>query len=268
MFSNKHKPIQVAILVLLMVGLSCLVKPQPVSGQDATPTRVPDYKMSVARTFGYSAAGQIRGNFRLTVVGPEQNIRQVVFLIDGQAIGKVTQPPFQMDIQTQDYPEGVHTLSAEVSTTDGNITRVQGGTYNFVSSQQQWSGLLTVIGVIFGILILIVAIGFLFTYLTTGKTVKDLPLGTERKYGYQGGGVCSRCERPFAFHWWGINLVGSKFDRCDYCGKWGKVKRIPLEDLRAAESAELEGNLKTPAEAQKNDQERTKELLDQSRFMD
>jgi hypothetical protein len=263
-----RKIIPTAILVILITGFVGLTRPQKVKAQNATPVAASDYKMTVVRTFGYSLGGQIYGSFRLSVLGGEQNIQQVVFLMDGQPIGMVAQAPFQINIQTEDYPLGTHTLGAEVTSLDGTVQPVNGGTYDFISNQQQWSGVFKIVGVIFGILALVVAIGFLFTYLTTGKWVKELPLGAERSYGIQGGGVCSRCGRPFAFHWWGMNLIGSKFDRCDYCGKWGSVKRLPLDELRTAEQAEKPTELQHPSSAGKTEQEKTKELLDDSKFMD
>ncbi len=246
-----------------MVGL---VNLHPAKAQDVTPAAAPEYALSVSRTFGYSAGGEIRGSFRLSVVGDQENIQQVVFLLDGQPIGTVTESPFRLDIHTQDYPEGTHTLSAEVTTLDGNVQLALGGTFNFVSASQQWAGVLKIFVALGIILVLIVGIGFLFTYLTTGKTVKDLPLGVERHYGIQGGGVCSHCARPFAFHWWGMNLVGAKYDRCDYCGKWGSYKRLPINELRLAESAELQDSTTGLPQTPLNPEEKFKNMLDDSKY--
>ena len=226
----------------------------------------PAYSLNVKRTFGYSAGGEIRGSFRLSVVGDPGNIQQVVFLLDGQLIGNVTESPFQLDIHTQDYPEGTHTLSVEVTTMDGSAQVAQGGTFDFVSASQQWAGVMKIIIAIGLILVAIVGIGFLFTYLTTGKTVKDLPLGAERHYGIQGGGVCSRCGRPFAFHWWGLNLMGAEYDRCDYCGKWGSIKRLPLDELRAAEEAEQRDAVVGLSQTPQSPEEKFKNMLDDSRY--
>jgi len=268
MKNNLHKPFLAPILLLFLVGFACQVNLNPASAQATTPVAGPDYTLSVRRTFGYSTGGEIRGSFRLSVADPQENIQQVVFLIDDQPIGMVTESPFQMDIHTQDYPEGTHTLRAEVTTVDGSVEAAQGGTYNFVSASEQWAGVLKIFVAIGIILVLIVGIGFLFTYLTTGKTVKDLPLGAERHYGIQGGGICSRCGRPFAFHWWGLNLVGYKYDRCDYCGRLNKVKRLSLEELRKAEQAELASTQQSQLAGSKSPDQKYKEMLDQSRYMD
>jgi hypothetical protein len=266
MVMNTKNTLLTAAVVILIMDLFSLGTPRPVLGQDATPATVPAYTLSVRRTFGYSAGGKIRGSFRISVTGSQENIKQVAFLIDGQSMGTVSEPPFRMDIHTQDYPEGTHTLSAEVTTIDGSLQVAQGGTFDFVSASQQWAGVIKIVVAIGVILVAIVGIGFLFTYLTTGKTVKDLPPGAERHYGIQGGGICSRCGRPFVFHWWGMNLVGAKYDRCDYCGKWGSTKRLPMEELRKEEEAELRNftqslstNLQTP-------EDKFKSMLDDSRY--
>jgi hypothetical protein len=260
------KPFLAGVFIILFAGLVGMVNLQSAKAQDATPAAAPAFTLSVQRTFGYAAGGQIRGSFRLSVVGDAGNIQQVVFLLDGQPIGNVTESPFLVDIHTQDYPEGTHTLSAEVTTMDGSVQVAQGGSFDFVSASQQWAGVMKIIIAVGLILVAIVVIGFLFTYLTTGKTVKDLPLGAERHYGIQGGGVCSRCGRPFAFHWWGLNLVGAKYDRCNYCGKWGSIKRLPLDQLRAAEEAEQRDAAAGLSQTPQSPEEKFKNMLDDSRY--
>ena len=266
MKTNLHKQFLATILILLLVGLACQVDLHPANAQASTPEVVSDYTLSVRKTFGYSAGGEIRGSFRLSVIGDEAKIEQVVFLLDDQPIGTVTESPFQMDLHTQDYPEGTHTLVAEVTTLDGSGQVAEGGTFNFVSASEQWAGVIRIVVAIAVILALIVGIGFLFTYLTTGKTVKDLPLGAERHYGLQGGGVCGHCGRPFAFHWWGLNLVGAKYDRCDYCGKWGSTKRLLEGDLHTAEEAELQNSTQGPSTNPQNSEEKFRSMLDHSRY--
>jgi hypothetical protein len=266
MKTNHHKRFLATILILFLIGLTCQVSLHPANAQASTPEVASDYTLSVRKTFGYSAGGEIRGSFRLSVIGDEANIKQVVFLLDDQPISTVSESPFQMDLHTQDYSEGTHTLGAEVTTLGGGVQAADGGTFNFVSASEQWAGVLKIFLAIAVILALIVGIGFLFTYLTTGKTVKDLPLGAERHYGLQGGGVCGYCGRPFAFHWWGLNLVGAKYDRCDYCGKWGSTKRLPEGDLRSAEEGELRNSTQGPTTNPQNPEEKFRSMLDDSRY--
>lgn len=265
---NKTMKTLMAIVGILLAVAASLVNPLPASGQSATPADGSPFSLNVSRNFGYSAGGQIRGNFRLTVVGPQESIREAVFLIDDEPIGTVSAAPFRMDFRTQDYPEGEHTISAVVTTLDGETQLADGGAFNFVSAQQQWAGVIKILVVIMGVLAAIVLLGFLFTFLTTGKTTKTLAPGSARSYGIQGGGICPKCGRPFAFHWWGLNMVGSKYDRCDYCGKWGTHKRLPLEDLRAAEQAELasaKGEAQVPGQTAGG---KLRDMLEDSKYTD
>ncbi len=67
-----------------------------------------------------------------------------------------------------------------------------------------------------------------------------------------------------AFPVLGLNLVGGKFQRCPYCGKWSVFRRVPLEKLRAAEQAEVE-----PAAGQvpaASEEERLRKELDDSKY--
>lgn len=267
--ANFKKSIPIPVMVIGAVILGCLLFTRPAEGQSITPAGDRGYTLNVQRTFGYSSGnGNIRGNFRLAVIGPEANIQSVVFLLDGQPIGTVTETPFQIDIQTQNFSEGTHTFSAAVTSLDGMVHEVFGGTFTFISSQQQWSSMFGIITAIFGVIIVAAAIGILFSYLSTGKSVKDLPAGAERKYGISGGGVCPHCRRPFAFHWWGLNLVGTKYDRCDYCGRFNKVKGLSREELREAEQAELVSGQQAQLADSKSLEEKYKEMLDQSRYTD
>ena len=129
-----------AALVVIIAGVASQIRIRKVSGQAATPESVAAYTLNIRRSFGYSAGGNIRGSFRLAVNGPQENISKVVFLLDRQPIGEVTEPPFQLDIHTQDYPEGSHTLSAEVTTLDGSVQMAPGGTFNFVSASRSMGG--------------------------------------------------------------------------------------------------------------------------------
>jgi len=55
-----------------------------------------------------------------------------------------------------------------------------------------------------------------------------------------GGTICPRCNHPYPFHIWGLNLVGGRLDRCDQCGKWAYARRYQPDVLAAAEKDEME----------------------------
>jgi DNA-directed RNA polymerase subunit RPC12/RpoP len=99
--------------------------------------------------------------------------------------------------------------------------------------------------------------------LLMGRKTVNLAPGTPRAYPL-GGGVCPKCNRPFAVHFWGLNLLNSKYDRCPYCGKWSVVRFASLDKLRAAEQVELEGEKAQVPEM--SEEEKLKKSLDDSKY--
>ncbi len=96
-----------------------------------------------------------------------------------------------------------------------------------------------------------------------------LPLGAPRDYGLAGGGVCPRCHRPFPFGLLTLNFgLGTKLTRCPFCGKWNVAHRLSLAELRAAEEAEVAEAQANQPVFHKSETEKTKEALDDSRFVD
>lgn len=224
--------------------------------------------LSVRRNVGYNSGGaQIQGSFRMEVTGPE-NLVSVTFRIDEAVVGTVTQSPFKINFNTDDYGLGWHNLSAEAQTADGRTLVSEVRRFEFVSEAESWEAAGRIMGPMFGILGVVVVVGLLMALVPTftGKR-SNLPLGAARNYGLLGGGICPKCQRPFALHWWGLNasLVG-KFDRCDHCGHWGFVRRASPEQLRAAEAAELRQAQPEVPLPEMTPEEKLKRQLDESRF--
>jgi len=96
-----------------------------------------------------------------------------------------------------------------------------------------------------------------------------VPLGTARNYALGGGTICPHCHRPFPLSLMGLKIgFGTKLVRCEFCGRWSLVRRRSIEELRAAEAAELaEAQPPTPA-APKTEAEKTRALLDETRYSD
>ena len=237
-----------------------------------SPARAQDQavlKLNIARLFGYSSglgSGKfdIQGTFNLKASGPE-DLARVVFTIDGQSMGEATQAPFNLRFVTDNYPLGMHTMQALGYTIAGDELKSNTIAANFVTAGEGWQAGLKIaipmLAIVFGVIL----VGMVFT-LFSGRNQRKLPLGASRKYGVSGGTICSNCGRPFALHFLALHFVGSKLDRCPFCGKWKLVKSIPLTELRAAEAAEL-------ARAQENGQvpgepelEKLQKELDDSRF--
>ena len=215
-------------------------------------------RLGLSRDFGYSGfSGDIQGLFSMKVTGPADLVR-VVFYIDGDSIGEDKRAPFRLQFNTDNYPLGNHQMSAVGYSSSGLEYRSNVINAKFVPASEGTKVVIPILAIVFGLILVSAVIS-----LVTGRQVKNLPPGTQRQYP-SGGAICPKCGRPFAFHFLGLNLVGSKLDRCPYCGKWSLVRYASKEQLRAAEQAELEG-----AEAQVSEapeEEKLKKELDDSKY--
>ncbi len=222
--------------------------------------------LGLSKILGYALAGDIQGTFILKASSP-QELSRVVFFLDGEVIGEDDKAPFQIRFTTDDYSLGLHVLSAVGYISSGGELHSNEIKVNFVGAEQGWQ-----MGVKLVLPILVVlAIGMLVSFvlpsvLGRGRTVR-LPLGAPRQYGILGGTICPKCRRPFSIHWWGMNLVVGRLDRCPYCGRWSVVRRASRDELTMAEAAELEaagsGEIATLSE-----EERLRRDLAESRFED
>ncbi len=234
---------------------------------EVVPTTRTTAYLNVNRIFGYSSGGaEIKGKFRMAVIGVE-NIQSATFLIDGEAVATLDAGPFEISFQTEDYPFGAHDLSATVHTADGSVLDLPARHFVFVSAEQEQQAVGKIIVPLFSGVAVVVAIGVGLQVLSLKKRKIDIPLGSARTYGFLGGGICPRCKRPFSLHIWGLNMLTGKLDRCDFCGKWSVQRRHSIEDLHAAEIAEL-ADAKQAGEqvVEKSEKEKLKEMLDDSRF--
>ncbi len=221
--------------------------------------------LSFSRDFGYSSgAGDIQGSFSMKVSGPD-DLARVEFYIDETKIGEDTEPPFRIQFSTDNYPLGLHEMYAVGYTADGREYRSKVITANFVSADEGWQAALKImipmLIIVFGAILLSVVVPMLTG---RGKRV-EVPLGAERKYGIRGGGICPKCQRPFALPLFSMNLGFSKLARCPYCGKWSVVRALSLAKLRQAEQSELEQARGQVAEI--SVEERLKKELDDSRYL-
>ena len=251
-------------LVRLLLAVIVLALPLAAYAQDdATLT------LYVRRNVGYSAAGEIQGSFRMEADAPA-DIISVTFYIDQSVVGIDTEAPWRVDFNTEAYALGPHTLTAEGSRADGSFLASAPRELSFVSEADSWKAaqdiFVPIIAVALGIVVLV---GVLATVQAMRSKANPTPLGAQRQYGLMGGTICPKCGRPFSRHIWGLNAGLGKFDRCDHCGKWSLVRALPLEQLRAAEAAELkntgEGAGTVPA---LSPEERLRKQLDDSRYSD
>ena len=247
-------------IILLIVGLLFLAV-IPAAAQDA-----PKLALRMRRDFGYGGGNEIQGTFTMLASGPE-NLSKVVFYIDEQVMGEVTQAPFNLRFVTDNYSLGLHTLVAVGTTSDGLELRSNEITISFVSAEEGWQAGLAIAGPILGLTFVILLLSF-GSMLFTGKKLKNLPPGTPRSYGAVGGAICPRCSRPYPRHVFAPNMVFGKLERCPFCGKWAVVRGYPLEALRAAEAAEVADAQNSGIGPGVSEEEKLRKDLDSSRYQD
>ncbi len=258
------------IILTLILTASIFLGACGTSSENATevqPTQSQAY-LNVNRIMGYSSGGpEIKGKFRLAVVGVE-NIQSASFLIDGTPIATLETGPFEISFRTEDYPFGAHDLSATVHTADGNVLDLPARHFVFVSAEEEQKAVAKVIVPLFSGVAVVVAIGVALQMLSLKKKKNTfVSPGSARTYGILGGGICPRCKRPFPLHIWGLNMLTGKLDRCDFCGKWSIQRHHSIEELRAAETAELvDAKQNGEKVVEKSEEEKLKEMLDESRF--
>jgi hypothetical protein len=199
----------------------------------------------------------MQGRFSYRVSGPDDLVR-VEFLMDGEVIGEDSEEPFRLNFVTDDYPLGVHQMSAVGYTAGGEVLQSRTITGQFVSPELS-SNFSTVI-IVF--VVIVVGASFLLTWLSRGKPKKG--------YGFMGGAVCGQCGRPFALHWWSPHLLTTRLDRCPHCGKWQAVRRATAEMLASAEAfaEELDKEGSAAPETELEIKEKRRRQLDDSRFED
>ena len=224
--------------------------------------------LRISKVIGFNnfSNTQIQGTFSLQARGPD-NLAKVTFFIDGNSMGEATQSPFKITFNTGSYDLGTHTMNALGTTSDGQELKSNDLQVNFVSPQASSSTMLKIIVPLLLIVGAAVLLSALFPWLMRGGKNAELPLGAQRKYGVSGGTICPRCKRPYAMHALSLNLGIGKFDRCPYCGKWARVGRKSLDELRAAEAAELLQAQNAGGVPEETEEEKLRKEIDKSRYL-
>jgi Zn ribbon nucleic-acid-binding protein len=246
--------------IIASVMIMSMVMTSPVMAQEG-------YRLLVDRNFGFSAGSQIRGDFTLKISGDQDNLASVIFLLDGEEMATVSEAPFRYRFNTGNYPEGVHELSARLTLRDGSTITLSPRRFEFASSEAERQAIIKIVLPLLAVVLLLTVIGGGIQMLTLrGKPAGRYAPGEARDYGVAGGAICPKCQRPTPIHLWSINLAVGRWDRCENCGQFSLMRRQPLDVLRAAEAIELQAEKESlPAKA-KSEEEKLRELLDQSRF--
>ena len=248
------KKFQFAIVAALLLGLIGII---PVLAQAEKLT------LKMSRDWGYGGFnGDIEGVFSMRATGPA-DLASVDFYIDGTKLGNATQAPFSLQFTTDNYPLGIHKLSAVGQSSAGQEYRSNTITANFVPKQSSTKVILPVLGAI----VLVILLSTLVPFLASRSKHSNLPLGAERNYGVGGGGICPKCHRPFVLPLFSMHLGLSKFAPCPYCGKWSMVRVESLSKLREAEKLELEWG-KPQNTTGPDESDKVQKDLDDSKYQD
>lgn len=243
-------------LIFLLLAPTCVFAQQDQS----------ELSIRLRRDFGYGGFGNdIEGLFTIIPSGPG-DLAQVRFYIDGQLMAEVREAPFNHQFRTGEYELGLHTIHAIGITAEGEELRSNEISAQFVAPEVGRNAAVTIVLVVLGLILGVMIISGLVTMLTRrgSKTAGAVPTS----YGLLGGTVCPNCSKPFARHWWGLNLVTGKLDRCPHCGKWSMTRRAYPEQLRLAEEImrqEQGPRVEKPSVEKSQDYQRE---LDESKYLD
>lgn len=230
----------------------------------------PEFRLDTNRDFGYGNGSDVRGSFSLSIYGDQATIKAVTYTIDNSEMGRVEQPPFKWKFETGDFPDGWHELSAMVETTDGRSVAAPPVSLHFISAAEQSQAMSKIFLFALVLFLALGGIGFV-TQVSVFKDKANRQPGYQRNYGYLGGTICSRCNRPYPIHMWSLSLVVGRLDRCENCGKWALVHRYPLDVLRASEQAEIHAmqNSGGPisSHAGEDDEAKLRKMLDESKYI-
>ncbi|TAK12675.1 MAG: hypothetical protein EPO32_08005 [Anaerolineae bacterium] len=223
----------------------------------------PGLRLKLHRDFGYGGfSGDIQGNFSLTVDGPADLVT-VRYYIDETLLDESgDSPDFRVRFVTDDHAPGLHVLSAVGVLADGSELNSQTIQSYFLSKESADDMVFGIIGPIFAIVGVVVALSALAP-LMMGKRRKAFKPG---QYGMLGGAVCPKCARPFSLTFFGLKLGFARLEHCPHCGKWSLVRRARPEDLEAAERLMMSSDAAGAAEMGETEADRLRRMVDESRY--
>ena len=223
-----------------------------------------ELNLSMSRDWGYGGFnGDIQGLFSMRVTGPTDLVR-VEFFIDTIKIGELGKAPFNLQFNTDNYPLGIHQLSAVGHSANGQTYNSNIISANFVPPQSTMKFILPVLVVV----VLAILLSAIVPFLANRRKSASLPLGAERNYGVNGGAICPKCHRPFVLPLLGMHLGFSRLAVCPYCGKWSLVGRESIENLRQAEKDELAMSQSPGQVTGQTENEKDRKDIDDSKYQD
>lgn len=222
------------------------------------------YTIDIRRDWGYGAGVDLQGRMTLTINGDTSEIIHVRYLLDGEEMAAVSSEPFSYPFNTDDFPAGMHTIHAELTSQQGEVFISNEITRNFVAASEVGGKMGSILWPIFGIAAVVTGLSFVLT----SRRSKAAARAGGRDYGFLGGVICPKCGQPFKRSAWSLLHVGGfRFDRCPHCGRWVGVRRASQQQLEDAEAMFAQTPGMSPgisAEAQKKEDN----LLDETRYSD
>lgn len=253
------KPFNYAIVVMLILSVFSGAVAQEAEG----------LKLGLSRDFGYGGFGNdIQGVFTMKIVDEPTNLASVDFMIDGEIVFSDTETPFRYQFSTDNYPVGVHTLSAVGKTLEGLEQRSNEVVVEFVPADEGTKAVGKFLGPVLALVVVAMLVTFIIPVFLVRRKGQSLPLGAPRSYGLAGGTICPKCKRPFSMHMMAPNMFVGKLDICPHCGKWSIVRSYPREVLDAAVAAELELAKAQEVKTPESDEEKLRKELEDSKYHD
>jgi hypothetical protein len=220
------------LIFLVLTALMGMVGLKMASAQGTA-----EFTISLTRSFGYGGFGNdIQGFFQIKLKGPLETVQQVTYTLDDQAMGTVTESPFKLDFNTDDFLPGERKLGASVKLLGGTEVQAQVVRVRILSKQDVPANVFKILG---PILALVAGAAFLSS-VVAGRGKNTVPGQAQNYSGMYGGAICPKCGHPFPRSFFGINLAVMRVERCPSCGKWISSRRASAEELAEAERAEAE----------------------------
>ena len=195
------------------------------------------FTISLQRNFGYGGFGNdIQGYFQIKLKGPLEQVQEVTYSLDGKAMGTVSENPFKLDFNTDDFVPGEHKLGASVKLLDQNEVQAQPVRINILSKENASKSVFKILIPLFAL----IGGAALISSLVAGRANRGMPGEHQNYSGIYGGAVCPKCGHPFPRSFFGINLGIVRVERCPSCGRWISSRRASPDELAAAEQAEAE----------------------------
>ncbi len=250
------------LIIFIVTALLSLVGFNAVSAHTGA-----DFSISLQRNFGYGGFGNdIQGYFQIKLKGPLEDVASVTYTLDGEAMGTVTESPFKLDFNTDDFTPGERYLGANVKLLDGDEVTAQVVLVNILSKEGASKSVFRILIPLFAL----IGGAALISSLIAGRTNRGLPGEHQNYSGIYGGAVCPKCGHPFPRSFFGFNLGIARVERCPSCGKWISSRRASPDELAAAEEAEAEKyrvEKGLPAEGREGESPNEKAIED-TRYLD